>query len=352
MPTQIQLFEVIAIQRDVAKVGMDLSTVMDLVVKRILNLLKTDGAAIELKEGHSMVYRAASGIAADHLGMHFDVNASLSGYCVTTGKAQFCDDANDHPLVDKKLVRGVGIASMLMVPLIHQTQAVGVLKVMSKQPAAFKKTDLVLLNLLSEQIAAVIYFCEQLSKDKLLRLASRDEMTGLANRSVFMEQLRALISINHDSQTRFGIFIIDMDNLKFVNDTYGHRAGDKLIIEFATRLTLALPHVNIIARLGGDEFGVIVNSLGNDEKLSKLHQQISEYFYDDLVFEGNVLPLDASIGSAIFPDDGLSSAILIEKADQRMYERKRTKKREVRVDVADSRFALEVTQRHTERKLN
>ncbi|MCW8109152.1 sensor domain-containing diguanylate cyclase [Alteromonas ponticola] len=352
MPTQVQLFEVIAIQRDVSKVGMDLSSVMNLVVKRLLNLLKADGAVIELREGNLMVYRAASGIAASHLGMHLEVDASLSGHCVTTAKALFCNDATNHPLVDKKASKAIGIASMLVVPLIHETKTVGVLKVMSTQLAAFKKTDLVLLNLLSEQVAAAIYFCEQLSADKLLQLARRDEMTGLANRSVFMEQLRALFSINHDSQTRFGILIIDMDNLKLVNDSYGHRAGDELITEFATRLTHALPYADCIARLGGDEFGVILNNLLAQDALEPLQRQIREHFYDDLPFEGNLLPLDASIGGAIFPDDGRLLSVLIERADQRMYERKRAKKEVRSNDMVENRFAHQMTSVRSERKLN
>ncbi|NMH60897.1 sensor domain-containing diguanylate cyclase [Alteromonas ponticola] len=342
MPTQIQLFEVIAIQRDISKIGMDVSSVLNLVVKRVLNLLDTDGAAIELKEGNLMVYRAASGIAASHLGLHLDVNSSLSGHCATTGKAQFCDDTSDHPLVDKKASLALGIGSMLMVPLTHETQTVGVLKVMSKQVSAFKRTDLVLLNLLSEQIAATVYFCEQLSADKLLRLARRDEMTGLANRSVFMEQLRALISVNQDSRTPFSILIIDMDNLKYVNDTFGHRAGDKLIIEFTARLKLALPEVDTIARLGGDEFGIILNSLAGHKELNLLRKNLREHFLDDLDFEGNVLPLDASIGGATFPEDGDNIAELVEKADQRMYAQKRSKKRERAVETSEHRFANQI----------
>ncbi len=350
MPTKNQLLDVIAIQRDITKIGMDLSSVMNLVTQRILSLLNTDGAAIELKESDAMVYRAASGIASTHLGLHLDVSNSLSGHCVKTGKEQFCDDTSAHPLVNKAACKKVGIQSMLVVPLKYDDKTVGVLKVMSKQPAAFAQTDLVLLNLLSEQIAAAMHFCTKLGADNLLRLASHDEMTGLVNRSVFMERLRALININKDSQTRFGIFIIDMDNLKRVNDQFGHRTGDALIVEFAERIKNALPYTTTIARLGGDEFGIVVQNIASLDELMELRHQIREHFYDDVEFEGNTLYLDASLGSACFPDEGSSLSELIELADRRMYQCKRWKKEGRLVNAIDHSFNYDVPVMHVPRK--
>ena len=253
MPAPKQLLEVIGIQTEIAKLGLDLGEVMALVVERTLPLIGADGAAIELAEGGEMVYRAASGIARPQIGLRLDLNTSLSGCCVRRGEILRCDDSEEDPRVDRNACRAVGLRSMIVIPLRHHDATVGVLKAMSSQPAKFSAQDEALLGLLSEAVAAAMFFATKYGTDDLFHMATHDSLTGLATRALFMDRLRnTLVRCARDRQPA-GVLMIDMDGLKRINDDFGHRAGDAAIREFGTRIARASRSSDTVARLGGDE---------------------------------------------------------------------------------------------------
>ena len=117
MPTREQLMQIINIQTEIAKLGLDLGGVMQYVVEQTLPLINADGAVIELAEDGEMVYPAATGIAKDQLGLRLRIDASLSGLCVTTGETLFCGDSETDPRVDSFACRKVGLRSMIVIPL-------------------------------------------------------------------------------------------------------------------------------------------------------------------------------------------------------------------------------------------
>lgn len=325
MPTQQQLLDVIRIQTELVQLGLDLGGVMAAVVERTLPLIGADGAAIELAEGEDMVYRAAAGIAAPYLGLRLKQGASLSGRSVLTGETLHCDDSETDPRVDREACRKVGLRSMIVMPLTHRGTTVGVLKAMSAQPAKFGEGDMKLLGLLSEVVAAAMFLATKYDNDDLFHRATHDGMTGLANRSLFMDRLRGQLFQCGRSRQQLGILMIDMDGLKTINDTCGHRAGDAVIEEFARRIKLDARLSDTVARLGGDEFGVILMPVnlreGLDAAVQRLYEQIASLFE----FDGNTYQLSASIGAALFPDDGSDIEELMELADQRMYDVKATR---------------------------
>ena len=97
MPSNAKLLEIIHLQTEIAKLGIDLSQVMALVVERTVPLVRADGAAIELAEGEDMVYRAVSGNAKAFLGLRIKRKGSLSGLCVQTGEVLLCEDSETDP---------------------------------------------------------------------------------------------------------------------------------------------------------------------------------------------------------------------------------------------------------------
>ncbi|MDZ7706713.1 MAG: GAF domain-containing protein [Trueperaceae bacterium] len=121
-PTTDQLLAVIETQTSIARLGLDLDGVMDVVAKRALTLTEADGAAVELLEGDEMVYRAVAGTAEPHLGLRLDAATSLSGRCVREGVTLVCDDAATDPRVDLVAARKVGAISMVVVPLTVQRE--------------------------------------------------------------------------------------------------------------------------------------------------------------------------------------------------------------------------------------
>lgn len=325
MPSQKQLLDIIAIQTEISKLGLDLGGTMALVVDRILPLIGADGAAIELAEGDEMVYRAASGIAAPQLGLRLSLHTSLSGLCVRSDEILNCNDCEQDPRVDLQACRQVGLRSMIVVPLKHGNDSVGVLKAMSRFPNQFGPGDITVVKLLSEVIAAAMYFATKYSDDELFHKATHDAMTGLANRALFVDRVRSAIARYERCQQPAIVLIIDMDGLKRINDTFGHRMGDVLITEFANRLKSCARHSDTVARLGGDEFGFILSPIEMPGGLPAILQRITAALAPPLAIEQQTHVLQASIGAAEFPHDGQNLEHLLEIADQRMYRMKKAR---------------------------
>lgn len=321
-----QLMDVIGIQTEIAKLGLDLGAVMHLVVERTLGLVGADGAAIELAEGDDMVYRAAAGGAAPQMGLRLKVNQSLSGLCVRTGETLRCDDSENDPRVDREACRRVGLRSMIVMPLKHNDATVGALKAMSSQPAKFGDEHVKVLGLLSEMVGAAMFYAAKYDVEELFRRATHDGLTGLANRSLFMDRLRTVVA-QYDREPRSAaVLMIDMDGLKQVNDNHGHRAGDALIAEFANRIRNIARLSDTVARLGGDEFGIILMPVDLPEGISAAIQRLTSAIEPPFTFEGRQYQLRASIGAAHYPEDGHGIEELLELADNRMYVEKKERK--------------------------
>lgn len=323
LPSKQKLLEVIAIQTDVARLGLDLGGVMNLVAQKTLHLVNAEGAAIELAEGEEMIYRAAAGRADGCLGLRLDRASSLSGLCVARGEMLRCDDAETDTRVDREACRRVGLRSMIVMPLKHGGVTVGVLKAMSALPAHFGAADIAVLDLLSDVVGAAMYHSTRYAADDLFHKATHDSLTGLANRSLFMDRLHTALSQSQRDGQPGGLLIIDMDGLKQINDGHGHRAGDQALIELGQRLRGCARGTDTVARLGGDEFAMLLRPVspgpGIEAMIARLVQQIVVPFRP----EGLDIELRASIGAAVFTTEGADIGALIELADQRMYAQKR-----------------------------
>jgi diguanylate cyclase (GGDEF)-like protein len=326
-PTVTHLLAIIKTQTEIAKLGLDLEGVMQMVVQAAQTITGATGAVIELAEGDEMVYRAVAGTATRQLGLRLSKSTSLSGRCVETAAALWCDDAETDPRVDHEACRKVGLRSMVVVPLIHQEQAVGVLKVISSEASAFEESATDLLGLMSEQIAAAMFHAAKYGKDELFKRATRDNLTGLANRAFFYDRLHHVIAQARRKSQRMGVLIVDMDGLKQINDQHGHRAGDAAIKEIASRVSIGVRQSDTAARLGGDEFGLVLTGVENRDGLLHASRRIAEAVDRPFEYEGRPLPLGASIGGAVYPDDAEQPDLLIEIADRAMYASKRERKR-------------------------
>jgi diguanylate cyclase (GGDEF)-like protein len=158
--------------------------------------------------------------------------------------------------------------------------------------------------------------------EKVKQFAYYDSLTGLPNRKLFMETLNRTIL----EKNKFSVIFLDMDKFKNINDTYGHDIGDKFLIQVSKRLKNVITKDDMVARLGGDEF--VILQLNIDSKLDcvKVAQKITKVL-DKPINVGNItLYTSASIGVAIYPDDGQDKNILLKNADTAMYKAKELKK--------------------------
>jgi diguanylate cyclase (GGDEF)-like protein len=327
-PDNETLLQIIQAQAEIARFGADLGSVMSYVAERCQNLTGAQAAAVELAEQDEMIYRAASGTAAKMLGLRLKRASSLSGLCVKTGQVLRCDDSESDPRVDREACRQVGLRSMVVIPLTHLNTTVGVLKVMASSLSAFSDKDVRVLELMADLIGAAMFHAARNETNELYLRATHDALTGLPNRALFYERLHQSIDSALRANTRLGVLNLDLDGLKPINDTYGHRVGDAAIREAATRIKSAARETDTVARLGGDEFGVILAGLGASEDVERTRGRISERVNSPFEFEGVNIDLGVSIGVAVLPEDGMSAVDLFDCADKAMYATKQRRKAE------------------------
>lgn len=326
-PSSAQLLAVIKTQTEIAKLGINLHGVMTLVAEQAQTITRATGAVVELAEGDDMVYQAVAGSAAGQLGLRLSRHTSLSGLCVASASPLRCVDAETDARVDREACRKVGLRSMIVVPLIHNGTTVGALKVLSREPAAFGERDIKVLGLMSDLIAAAMFHSTRYGTDELFQMATRDNLTGLANRALFFDRLRYGIARAKRENRCMGVLMLDMDGLKPINDKYGHRAGDAAIKEIALRIAADARRSDTVARLGGDEFAIVLSEVDNRDGILDAGRRIAARCDQDFTFEGASFRMGISIGTAMFPDDGDQPDLLVETADQAMYVAKRERKR-------------------------
>jgi diguanylate cyclase (GGDEF)-like protein len=150
-------------------------------------------------------------------------------------------------------------------------------------------------------------------------LATHDELTGLPNRSAFGEAVNHAIQAGHRYGHMFTVMFMDLDRFKNINDTFGHSAGDVLLIETAKRLKECLRESDVIARIGGDEFIILLREVTDQSQAAKVARKILSAVVKPLTIQGHECRVTASIGVSMFPTNALDEESLIKNADAAMY---------------------------------
>jgi len=174
------------------------------------------------------------------------------------------------------------------------------------------------------------------AQDELEYFAFYDALTSLANRRMFIEHLRRLISLSGQYGTRFALLLIDLDRFKDINDTLGHDAGDALLVEIGARLRRAVRANDQVARLGGDEFAVILQDADNADEIKRICRRIADSFTAEIQFNGKRMTASTSVGVAVFPENGDQEDSLYKSADVALYEAKRGGRNTWRYSAANS----------------
>ena len=160
------------------------------------------------------------------------------------------------------------------------------------------------------------------TQNKLNILAHYDILTNLPNRVLFQDRLTHSLAKATRAKTKVVLMFIDLDNFKTINDTLGHDYGDMLLVGVAKRLKEILRSEDTISRLGGDEFTVILDDIKDDSYPSIVAQKIIDTLSEPFELKEEVAYIGASIGIAIYPDDGTTKEALIKNADTAMYKAK------------------------------
>lgn len=160
------------------------------------------------------------------------------------------------------------------------------------------------------------------AEERLSRLANYDGLTGLPNRALFMDRLQGALAAATRNNRLVGLFFMDLDGFKAVNDTLGHAAGDEFLVEIAARLSRCLRMTDTVARFGGDEFVFIVNNLKTTNDAKQVLQKILATFHDPVIIGDRHIPASASIGVSLYPLHGRTIDALLKHADAAMYRAK------------------------------
>ena len=158
--------------------------------------------------------------------------------------------------------------------------------------------------------------------DQLSRLAQYDELTGLANRSLFQDRLERALAWARRHERLIAVMILDLNGFKAVNDRLGHVAGDRLLALMAQRLTARLRETDTVARLGGDEFAILIENLAKPEHAALVARKLLDTVAPPATVDGAEVAVTASLGVAVYPRDGEDGAQLVREADRAMYRAK------------------------------
>ena len=253
---------IIRTQTEIASADLDPKAIMQLIADRARDLTRASAGVIELAEEDEMVYAVTTGEATPYLGTRLALASSLSGLCVREGRVLRSDDTREDARVDAEACRRVNAGSMICVPLVHQGQTVGVLKVYSPEAHHFNDHHIETLELLSELIAAHL---SHVSLYAVESHASRhDALTALLNRRAFEERLPIEAARASRYDRPLSLCLLDLDGFKRVNDTLGHPAGDQVLRSVA-RILDGARVADDCFRIGGDEFAILMPETTADE---------------------------------------------------------------------------------------
>ena len=186
---------------------------------------------------------------------------------------------------------------------------------------------------------------ERQTAEQLVYLAERDALTGLYNRHRFQQELARTMLDSDRHQTQCAVMFFDLDEFKTINDSYGHRAGDALLIRVASEISTLVRRNEVLARLGGDEFAILLPSAQGNEAEVLADRVVRAIAQIPFRFEGQNLRLTTSLGIAYYPGQAADADDLVARADIAMYQAKDAGKNTWRVFRADTEADTEMRTR-------
>jgi diguanylate cyclase (GGDEF)-like protein len=306
---------------------LDVADTMSLIAGKLSPLVPFACCALFVGDEDQMLRcRFATGVDADDIrGMTLPPGHGLAGWVVHNRRSL----ASGRPATDFGHDDRAGIAphlySALASPLIAGDCVIGALVVYHTEPGFYDDEHRRLLDRVAEQAAAAV--SNSIVFEQTRQASLSDPLTGLPNSRFMLGYLGRELSRADRLDRPVSILVLDMDDFKEINDTYGHHVGDRALRAVARSLRDTIRPYDICVRYAGDEFIIVLPDCGRDEAEAKRVEL--QRAIDGLAFEaapGQPVRLRLSIGAAVFPEDGSSYEALLAAADGRMYLDKRHRK--------------------------
>lgn len=271
------------------------------------------------RESEVLRVRAAAGYKEGVEDLVIPVGEGVTGRCVTLGQPVVVEDVTQE---DGYILGVPGGRSELAVPLMADDEVIGVLDVESTRPAAYGTDEVNFLSVVAQQAAAVLQTVRL--HEQTRELAVTDPLTGLHNRRYFLDELEEHLRRAKRYDEPLSLLLVDCDLLKGINDRFGHLSGDRTLERIASLLRSSLRETDEVARIGGDEFAALL--LQSDrETIREVTDRVQDGLRASPVsLQGEEVWVTVSMGAARYPEDGKDARTLLRRADQALYQAKRT----------------------------
>ena len=254
----------------------------------------------------------------------YKMKKGLTEYVLKTGDSLLLNKEIYKNLLKSKDIEPIGqnCFNWLGVPLkLANGKTIGMICVQNyTDDYIYTEEDMKILQYSSDQIAMAIK--RKVDDIKIHKQAHYDDLTGLTNKALFHDRLDQAIHNAERKDEVLAILFIDLDNFKYVNDSMGHSIGDKLLKIIGNKLIESTRKSDTVSRWGGDEFTILLPNIKRLSGLYKLCDRILNTHLNNIIIEGQELHITASIGIALFPQDGTTPDALIKNADAAMYKSK------------------------------
>lgn len=230
------------------------------------------------------------------------------------------DTVDSAVCLGKKIMQQFNIRSLISIPILLNENIYGFLVINTiKKLEKWRVDEKRMMTVLANMLGAAYLKLE--NEKNVLQMAYYDVLTGLPNRFMFNNKLDEYLEYAKINNTDIAVLFIDLDSFKSINDTLGHKSGDALLVQLAKNLNDCLKQDEMIARFGGDEF-VFLRTNSEGDCLTKRMQEIMAVLNEPVTLNGQKYYVTASVGVAVFPDDGEDSDTLVKNADLAMYKAK------------------------------
>jgi diguanylate cyclase (GGDEF)-like protein len=246
---------------------------------------------------------------------------------LTDRTPRILDDSTSSPVL-RRLLKGISSADVVAVPLLAGNTFLGVATAgweAGEAPPSLAGDVLVRLRGVGDQASTALQKARLL--ETVSHQASHDGLTGLPNRTLFLERLANAL-VDAGRRAHVGVLFSDLDRFKEVNDTLGHAAGDELLRQVAARLRATVRPGDTVGRLSGDEFAIILPGLADPEDAHALAERVAACFTESFRLDGTDVEVGTSVGVAVLRDDadGRTAEQLLREADAAMYRHKQRRR--------------------------
>ena len=249
-------------------------------------------------------------LAASDGAVNTMVEAALRTKCPAIAN----DSQNDPRVAFREKHAELGCGSMVVLPLIVAGEAAGVLALYAREKQFFHEEEMKLLTELSGDIGFAIEHIEV--RERFDYLAYYDALTGLANRNLFLDRLAQQMRAASTGGQQLGLFLIDLERFKNINDTLGQGVGDALLRQVADWLRQTVGDADLLTRFGADHFAVALPNVRHEDEVGRLVEKTLDAFIDHpFHLNDGVFRIAAKVGIALFPHDGTDAPTLFKHAE-------------------------------------